>query len=30
MVGFEEHPATLGRIAGLVLIALGVLFVRLF
>jgi transporter family-2 protein len=30
MVGFEEHPATLGRIAGLALIALGVLFVRLF
>jgi transporter family-2 protein len=29
MVGFEEHPATLGRIAGLALIALGVLFVRL-
>ena len=30
MVGFDEHPATLGRIAGLALIALGVLFVRLF
>jgi bacterial/archaeal transporter family-2 protein len=30
MVGFDEHPATLGRIAGLGLIALGVLFVRLF
>ena len=30
MVGFEEHPATLGRIAGLALIALGVLLVRLF
>jgi transporter family-2 protein len=30
MVGFEEHPASLGRVAGLLLIALGVLFVRLF
>ena len=30
MVGFDEHPATLGRVAGLLLIALGVLFVRLF
>jgi bacterial/archaeal transporter family-2 protein len=30
MVGFEEHHATPGRIAGLGLIALGVLFVRLF
>ena len=30
MVGFDEHPATLGRIAGIVLIALGVVFVRLF
>jgi len=30
MVGFDEHPATLGRIAGMLLIALGVLFVRLF
>jgi hypothetical protein len=30
MVGFDEHPATLGRIAGLALIALGVVFVRPF
>jgi transporter family-2 protein len=30
LVGFEEHHATPGRIAGLLLIALGVLFVRLF
>jgi uncharacterized membrane protein YdcZ (DUF606 family) len=30
MVGFDAHPATAGRIAGLLLIALGVLFVRLF
>ena len=30
MVGFDEHPATLGRVAGIGLIALGVLFVRLF
>jgi transporter family-2 protein len=30
MVGFEEHPATLGRVAGLALIAVGVLLVRLF
>jgi transporter family-2 protein len=30
MVGFEEHHATPGRVAGLLLIALGVLFVRLF
>jgi hypothetical protein len=30
MVGFDEHPATLGRVLGLMLIALGVLFVRLF
>jgi transporter family-2 protein len=30
MVGFDRHPATPGRIAGLGLIALGVLFVRLF
>ena len=30
MVGFDEHPATIGRIAGMLLIALGVLFVRLF
>jgi bacterial/archaeal transporter family-2 protein len=30
MVGFDEHPATLGRIAGMLLIVLGVLFVRLF
>ena len=30
MVGFDEHPATLGRVAGMLLIALGVLFVRLF
>ena len=30
MVGFEEHQATPGRIAGLLLIALGVLCVRLF
>jgi len=30
MVGFDEHPATLGRVAGMVLIALGVFFVRLF
>jgi transporter family-2 protein len=29
MVGFDAHPATAGRIAGLLLIALGVLFVRL-
>jgi bacterial/archaeal transporter family-2 protein len=30
MVGFEENPATVGRVAGLLLIAAGVLFVRLF
>jgi bacterial/archaeal transporter family-2 protein len=30
MVGFDAHPATAGRIAGLLLIACGVLFVRLF
>ena len=30
MVGFQQHPATLGRLAGIALIALGVLFVRLF
>jgi uncharacterized membrane protein YdcZ (DUF606 family) len=30
MVGFDEHPATPGRISGMLLIALGVLFVRLF
>lgn len=30
MVGFDEHPATLGRVAGIALIALGVLVVRLF
>ena len=30
LVGFEEHSATPGRVAGLLLIALGVLFVRLF
>jgi transporter family-2 protein len=30
MVGFDEHPATLGRFAGIVLIALGVVLVRLF
>jgi transporter family-2 protein len=30
MVGFEEHPASLGRLAGLALIVLGVLLVRLF
>jgi len=30
MVGFDAHPATAGRIAGLLLIAVGVLFVRLF
>ena len=30
MVGFDEHPASVGRVAGLALIALGVLFVRLF
>lgn len=30
MVGFDEHPATLGRVAGMLLIALGALFVRLF
>ena len=30
MVGFDEHPATLGRVAGILLIALGVVFVRLF
>jgi transporter family-2 protein len=30
MVGFDEHPATLGRVAGLALIALGVLLVRIF
>ena len=30
MVGFDAHPATAGRIAGVLLIAVGVLFVRLF
>jgi transporter family-2 protein len=30
MVGFEEHPTSLGRVAGLSLIALGVVLVRLF
>jgi transporter family-2 protein len=30
MVGFEEHHATPGRVAGLLLIALGILCVRLF
>lgn len=30
MVGFDEHPATLGRVLGVALIACGVLFVRLF
>jgi transporter family-2 protein len=30
MVGFEEHPVMIGRVAGMALIALGVLFVRLF
>jgi transporter family-2 protein len=30
LVGFDEHPATAGRIAGLLLIAFGVLLVRLF
>jgi transporter family-2 protein len=30
MVGFEEHPVTLGRIAGMLLIVLGVVLVRLF
>jgi transporter family-2 protein len=29
MVGFEQHPTTPGRVAGLLLIACGVLFVRL-
>jgi bacterial/archaeal transporter family-2 protein len=28
MVGFEEHPATLGRVAGMALIAVGVILVR--
>jgi transporter family-2 protein len=30
LVGFDEHPATLGRLAGIALIVCGVLFVRLF
>ncbi|MBA2642464.1 MAG: DMT family transporter [Actinobacteria bacterium] len=30
MVGFAAHPVTGGRIVGQVLIACGVLFVRLF
>ena len=30
MVGFDEHPATAGRVLGILLIACGVLFVRLF
>jgi len=30
MVGFGEHPATLGRVLGVILIACGVLLVRLF
>jgi transporter family-2 protein len=30
MVGFDAHPATPGRIVGLLLIACGVLLVRLF
>ena len=30
MVGFEEHPTSFGRVAGLALIALGVVLVRLF
>jgi transporter family-2 protein len=30
MVGFEEHPISPGRILGLLLIAAGVVFVRLF
>jgi bacterial/archaeal transporter family-2 protein len=30
MVGFEEHSVTIGRIAGMGLIVLGVVFVRIF